>query len=387
MKSIKKLLKTDFFKILVIFLIWRVSLVIFLILAINFLPLGFKDRFLGGGFTNYSNAPHIFSWANYDGEHYLSISIFGYKQLEQAFFPVYPGIISQLAKIFSTDYYSLQINSVLIGLLISNISFLMALYFLYKLIKLDYSEKVALFSTLSLVVFPVSFYFGSMYNESLYLLLSILSFYLFRKKRLLGSGIFGLIASATRVFGVLIFISLLAETWKKKINYNFFWLFLIPLGLILYMFYQWKEFGSPFVFYNLQTIIGEQHQTGITLLPQVLFRYIKIIFSIDPQSSIYQTILLEFFTAILYIFLIIYSFFAKMRPSYLIYSTLGFLIPSSQGSFSSSPRYGIVFFPMFICLGLILTKIPTWSRLLILTVFFVLLGIETSLFLRGYWVS
>src|SRR3990172_347434 len=86
------------FKILLIFLVWRIILILILLFAINFIPLGYADRFLGGGPLNYKISPHLFSWANFDGEHYLSIAIFGYKNLEQAFFPVYPALVSLFAR-------------------------------------------------------------------------------------------------------------------------------------------------------------------------------------------------------------------------------------------------------------------------------------------------
>ncbi|HHT9153693.1 MAG TPA: hypothetical protein ACFYEM_09225, partial [Candidatus Hypogeohydataceae bacterium YC40] len=76
--------------------LWRFYLIIITLFAVHFVPLGYKDRFLGGGSINYAIAPEIFSWANFDGEHYSSIAIFGYKGLEQAFFPVYPKLIGLL---------------------------------------------------------------------------------------------------------------------------------------------------------------------------------------------------------------------------------------------------------------------------------------------------
>src|SRR3972149_2765299 len=100
------------FKILMIFLTWRFMLVAISLLAIQFVPLGYKDRFLGGGPMNYQLSPAFFSWANFDGEHYLSIAIFGYKHLEQAFFPIYPMLISLFAKPGSADLITSLVNGI-----------------------------------------------------------------------------------------------------------------------------------------------------------------------------------------------------------------------------------------------------------------------------------
>lgn len=389
------------FKILLLFLIWRLSLVLILLYAVNFISLGSTDRFLGGGPFNYQIAPELFSWANFDGEHYLSIAIFGYKEFEQAFFPVYPMLIalvtnlfiSFFAKPFSIDLLSLLLNSTMVGLLISNASFALALLLLFKLISLDFPKKIAITTIIILLLFPTSFYFGSVYNESLFLLLSVSSFYFARKKRWLLSSIFGFIASATRVFGFLLLPALVIEAYQQRAKFSkTFWLILIPLGLILYMLYQYLTVGDPFAFYNLQERVGEQHQKGITLLPQVYYRYIKILLTVDYSQPIYQTIILEFATGILFFLLPIYGIFKKIgskriRLSYLVFALLGFLLPTIQGSFSSLPRYVIVLFPSFLAAALWINNIHKSIKIIVYFSLILMLFLETTLFLRGYWVA
>jgi len=183
-------LNSPIFKILLMFLTWRFLLIIISFFAIYFVPLGYKDRFLGGGPINYRSIPEFFSWANFDGEHYLSIAIFGYKNLEQAFFPVYPLLISFFSRPFSSDLISSLVNSTIVGLIISNASLLLALIFLWELIRIDFSKEIAYLTIILILIFPTSFYFGAVYNESLFLLLSVLSFYCARKGNWFLAGIF-----------------------------------------------------------------------------------------------------------------------------------------------------------------------------------------------------
>lgn len=373
-------------KILLLFLIWRIGLIFVGIFAQN-VPLGNQDRFLGGGAQNFHTSPEFFSWANFDGEHYLSISIHGYKFLEQAFFPVYPVLISTFAKPFIYDSYSALVYSILIGLLLSNIFFFLALIILWKLIVLDYPVKVAYLTIIVMLAFPTSFYFAALYNESLFLFLSILSFYLLRTDKLFAASLIGGISSATRIFGLLLLPSFAVEVWKKKNRIAAFSLSLIPLGLIIYMIYQWIGFGDPLLFYKLQKLVGEQHQSGITLLPQVYFRYIKMILTVDPANPIYQTVLLELLVGILFFLLPIYGYFKKVRLSYLVFAMSGFLLPTIQGSFSSVPRYVIVLFPSFLILAVLINKLPNLLKIVILSFSASVLMIETAMFLRGYWVA
>src|SRR3990167_5298962 len=98
-----KRISKDTLKIISLFLGYKVLLFLILFLAIKFIPLANIDKYLGGGGLNYSLMPELFAWANFDGEHYLSIAIFGYKNLEQAFFPVYPMLISFFSRPDSTN--------------------------------------------------------------------------------------------------------------------------------------------------------------------------------------------------------------------------------------------------------------------------------------------
>lgn len=363
-------------------------MVIVSFLAINFIPLKSTDRFLGGGPLNYKMSPEFFSWANFDGEHYLSIAIFGYKDLEQAFFPVYPLLISFLAGPDINNFFASIVSSTLIGLLVSNISFVLALIFLWELIRIDFSEKIAYLTIILLLIFPTSFYFGALYNESLFLLLSVLAFYSARKGNFLGAGIFGLLASATRVFGIILLPALLIEAFlQKEKTGKIFWLLLIPLGLGSYMWYLNSTVGDPVAFYSYQKLVGQQHQAGVILLPQVYFRYIKMIATTSISNPIFQTLILEFITGIIFFLLPIYGYFKKIRLSYLVYAMLSFLAPAIQGSFSSSPRYILILFPSFLAAALWVDKLPKPVRIVLFAGLLFALAVETTLFLRGYWVA
>lgn len=381
-------LSSETIKILLLFLSWRLALIVVLFFSIKFVPLAHTDRFLGGGPFNYQIAPELFAWANFDGEHYLSIAIFGYNNLQQAFFPVYPFAISFLSKPFSYDLFSSLLWSAFFGFLISNTAFILSLIFLWKLIKMDYSQKLSYLTIFILLIFPTSFYFGAVYSESLFLLFSVLSFFCARRGKWFLASVFGMISSATRVFGILLLPALLIEAYQQRVSFSkIFWVLLIPVGLGAYMLYLYLTIGDPIAFYSLQKNVGEQHQSGVILLPQVYFRYIKMILTVDMHNPIYQTIVLEFLVGAVFLLLPIYGYFKKIRLSYLFFALICFLLPTIQGSFSSVPRYIIVLFPSFLALAIFLNSLPKLARIIYFVVSSFLLALETGLFLRGYWVA
>lgn len=349
------------------FLIWRIALLLIVFIAPYFLPL--QKHFLGGGMENYLSAPWFWGWANFDGEHYLSIAQRGYGFGEQAFFPLYPLLIRILG------------GGIWAGLIISNVSFLVALFGFYNLVRLDFSAKISKLALVLLLIFPTSFYFGSVYTESLFLALVVWSFYSARRRRWFLASISGMFASATRVIGIL----LLPVLAIKKRS---FWLLLIPFGLMAYMIFLRQTTGDPLKFLHALPSFGEQRSATPILLPQVFYRYIfKVLPSLNYNyfPVVFST-LLEFIVAILFLSFSVLSFF-RLRLSYALFLALGYLLPTLSGSFSSLPRYVLVLFPAFLLVSIYLSKASKTAKLFTFFILFVFNAISFMLFIRGYWLA
>ena len=382
LKYTKKLWEGEPFRFIILtFIIWRISLFLVLTLALLLIPLN-SANFLGGGVERYLDNPYLFAWANFDGEHYLSIAQNGYQSLTHSFFPVYPLII----KAFSFLSINLNILTV-VGLMISNISFILSLFLLWKLITLDYSEKVAKYALVSLLLFPTSFYFGSLYTGSFFFLILLGSFYLVRINRWWWGGFLGGIATGTRINGILLLPVFLLEWFTLKNRPSLLPILLVPVGLLLYMFYLYQTTGSLLTFYSELSVFGEQRQGGFVTLPRVFYRYLNMLFTVNLNTTIYWTVVAEFVSAVLIIMLLIYGFIKKMRLSYLLFGSISLLLPTLTGSFSSLPRYSLLIFPIFISLGIFMSTRGNLAKVLFYLSSSVLLIIESTLFLRGYWVA
>lgn len=368
--------KSDITFIVVSFITWRIGLFVILYFAINVIPL--QHTFLGGGLNNYLSNPYLWSWANFDGENYLSIAKYSYMFVGQAFFP----LCSLLIRFFG--------GNVLAGLLISNSAFLLTLIGLYKLIRIDYSEKISKICILLLLLFPTSFYFGSVYTESLFLALSVWSFYFARNGKWFWASLLAGLASGTRIIGIILLPVLLIEafTKDKKLSFKHWPLILIPIGLLSYMHYLNGAYGDPLAFLHSLPSFGEQRSATPIILPQVFYRYIvKIIPNINFTyfPNMFVT-LLEFGISVVFLILSIISFL-KLRLSYAVFLSLGYIIPTLSGSFSSLPRYVIVLFPAFILMGIKIGESSRYLKFVIYSLLFVGLIISTALFVRGYWIS
>jgi Gpi18-like mannosyltransferase len=394
----KKWLKTNretIIFILASFLAWRVWIQVFSLSSWFVLTL--RERFIGGGFKNICLHPGLWPWANFDGEHYLSIAHHGYGNLEQAFFPFFPWLIKTLVYPLRESLFTLLVS----GLTISHLAFLASLFLLYFLIKLDFDKKIAQRTILLLLVFPASFFFASVYTESLFLVLVLGAFYAARKKQWWLAGILGAIASGTKVVGIFLLPALLWEWWEqnkkeairhKPYAISLIPLLLIPLGLLIYMRYLALNYQDPLMFLHVQPGFGAGRSVDkLIMLYQVFWRYLKMVATtkLDP---LYFTVWLEFLTGAGFFALLLFAYFAryklvylkKIRLSYLIFAALAYIVPTLTGTFLSMPRFVLVLFPCFIALALIKNRLFYISLLAICCL---LLAISTIFFTRGYWIG
>lgn len=382
--------------ILTSFVIWRIALFFVAFLSRYFIP-EFGARFPyyntvlePTGLPNY-----IWGFGNFDGVHYLKIAYEGYKAaFSQAFFPLYPMLIrflNVLPRDLSLDpRYFVDPSFFYTGFILSNLFFLGFLLLFYKLLRLDYSQKVARLSLILVLVFPTSFYFGSIYTESLFLFLTVWAIFSFRTRKYLLAGTLAGLASATRIIGILIPIIFLIEMFlnRKKINAKelvnqVVSLFLTPLGLIAYMFYLNKNFGDSLLFLTSQSGFGAGRSAEpFILLPQVVYRYIKMILTVEPKSLLFFNVNLELLFTLIPLGLFI-IFYKKIRLSYLWFSLLALILPTLTGTLSSMPRYVLVAFPFFPLLAEIGSK--NYKYVMVGTV--IIQIILLSMFIRGYWVA
>lgn len=362
-------------KIFIWVIVWQVAVVLVTFLSNNFLPL--KGTFLNPSTPIYLTNPLLYSRGNFDGIHYTEIAAKDYTFPQQAFFPFYPLLIRNLNNLIH--------NQVLSGTIVSLVCFVLMLVFFTKLIRLDYSESVSKWSILVLLFFPTSFYFGFVYTESVFLLLVVLTFYLVRKNHWLLAGLAGALACYTRFVGILLLPALLIEWWKNKKIGNLLCLLIIPLGLLNYMWYLRQTTGDYLAFYHAQSYFGQGRTSDkLVLIYQVVWRYIKMIATVDRANPIYPTIVLELITGIVFLAASIIGLF-RQRLSYAVFAASAYLVPTFTGSFTSIPRYVLVCFPVFILIGKFLEK--NKYRYLWLSLLGMGQAIFLTLFVRGYWVG
>ncbi|MBM3205318.1 hypothetical protein FJZ41_00500, partial [Candidatus Shapirobacteria bacterium] len=167
-KQNKKVLKFT----LLVFVVWQILIAVVIALGVKYFPTSNQYLYTEKQIVNPS---WLWSRANFDGIHYLDIARRGYGVYQQAFFPLYPKLIAFLTPVFGGQ-------ALVAGWVISLVCFYFSLFFFYKLLALDFSERITKRTLFYLLVFPTTFFFTTVYTEALFFLLIIGSFYLARTK-------------------------------------------------------------------------------------------------------------------------------------------------------------------------------------------------------------
>lgn len=375
----------------VVFVVWQLILVAIIALGTKYFPTTNTHLYTEDIFG--VNPRWLWSRANFGGMHYLGIARKGYGIYQQAFFPLYPSLISKLTPFF-------QGRDLIAGLAISMLSHFLALLFFYKLVRLDYHESIAKRTLVYLLIFPTAFFFSAVYAEALFLFLILASFYFARTGRWWLAGIFGGFASATHLPGIFLLPALVVELWQQSQGQQRrgrFQLFncsivqllplaLIPLGLLAYMRFLQINYQDPLMFFNVQPYFGAGRTAGkIVLLYQVFWRYLKMLITVDKFTPTYFVVVLEALTGGAFLLLTIFAYLRRWF-SYVTFMTLAYITPTLTGTFLSLPRFALILFPGFILLAIWAEKYK-WIRVLYPLIAIFLLIVSLLFFARGYWVA
>jgi hypothetical protein len=145
----------------------------------------------------------------WDSIHYLSISQHGYGSRGQTvFFPLYPLLIHAFGWFTGSD--------VVAGVLISLVSFTVALLLLHRLAREELGRREADATVLLVAFAPLSFFLTALYTESLFLALSVGAIYAAKHNRFAVAALAAAAAALTRVPGVIVLVPVGMFYWRSS---------------------------------------------------------------------------------------------------------------------------------------------------------------------------
>jgi hypothetical protein len=362
------------------------------------------------GFILFPVPPHVYpvsevnitalltSWNHWDAANFTRIAQYGYQTIyDTAFFPLFPLLIKCIAFLFGNNGY------IPIGMILSNLALLGALFVLYQIATDILGEQIGRRTLLYLCIFPTAFFFFAAYNESLFLFLTASSFLAMRRQKWWLAAMLGFFAALTRSAGVLLVIPFLYELWisGESIipgNQNTFHkilstisktlpLLLIPLGTLIYCLYCWKLFHNPLAFAAVQS-----HWDRHTAWPWIGFlSSLRELLFIQPFGSFFEVhLLFDLVATVSFIALAILGW-RRLRMSYNIWMVLllFFMLISpaiaQPDVLVSNQRFVLEMFPAFITLAALGVKYPRLHLGLLISFPF-LQAILATLFVLNRWM-
>ena len=317
----------------------------------------------------------LFSWYHWDVDRFATIAIEGYKQFDNtAFFPLFP-LLEHIVSVV------LHKSTLVSGMLISNLAFLAALVVLYRFAETEFDSDTAKRTALYISIYPTALFFFAAYNESLFMLFMLLSFYAMRRGSWWLAGLFGGLATLTRSIGLLLLAVFLYEfvrqvlpqlrhAWREKQHWQCLRMLSgllaalpIPLALGIFSYYLYMQFHDPLAFTHSQV----HWHLGPTFPWVALGASLNLLLTIKPYTFAIPHILIELTSVVLFATLLILCFVGPERFSVGQWSMLLFgivallyplLFPGLPGSHGvpydplpSMDRYVLEIFPAFILLA------------------------------------
>jgi mannosyltransferase PIG-V len=323
--------------------------------------------------TTMFGAPSAFwdQFTRYDAGWYYQIARYGYwfvpggpsagidKPGKIAYFPLYPLLARYAGRLFGRSQGDVYLGAIAV----SWIAFAAAMVLLVALARLDLpdderAERAALLTA----IFPFAFFFGMVYTESLFLLLTVAAFHAFRTRRWILGGVAGGLATATRVNGILMLPALAWIAWRdagtsaRDRARALAGLALVLGGIAAYSAYVYHLSGRPFEWAASISRWGYHPGGAPWLAPiQLVARLVThpyLYFTTDPMA-VYDT--LYGLTGIVFV-LAVPLVWIRLGAAYGLFMAANLWLPLSSGVFEGVGRYCSVLFPFFVWLASIRSR-------------------------------
>lgn len=328
-------------------------------------------------------------WCRWDSEWQLSIVKWGYVVPEDltsgysniAFFPLYPYLI-KLLTFWMPQRFQTESVYLLIGLLISNICFLLALYGISKLSRKLFSTTASFLVPVLLVCLPCGFYFSAFYGESLFLCLIVYTMIFAENDQWKWSALCAAFAALCRPHGVLIlfpviYLYMSKRGWDfRKIGRKWLWYLLVPAGICLYFLYLYHLTGDFFAFFKAQSSWGRS-----------LTDFSAFSLYFEPLHTRHnRPTTIDLIMIISSLILSIVMIIKTKNKAYGIYALICTLVLIGTGNLYSMMRYTAVIFPIWIFTSHLLQN-KKYAFGLLCAVF---LSVQVLLFcgwINYYWIA
>ena len=304
-------------------------------------------------------------WKKWDAWHYVNLAEMGYagytengQHLFLVFFPLYPWLVRLVSAVTG--------NTMAAGLLVSFLCYASGCVYLYKLAAWELGREAARRTVLFLSVFPYAFFFGGVMTEGLFLLTTAASLWHIRRHRWWRAGLWGALASMTRMHGLLLIGAAGAELvehlgrfdWKAILR-RLPAVLLPAAGSLVYLGLNAAVTGDPFAF----TVMQEHWSQGFCWISDTLWYVLENARSYPTVSIRYEIWIPTLAMFPLFFALLCYAW-KRFRSMYTLYAFVYLVLNYSLSWLLSAGRYLSCALPFFLFAAALTEKRPWLTALL-----------------------
>jgi Mannosyltransferase (PIG-V) len=321
-------------------------------------------------------------WARWDSVFFVRIAEHGYDNASAAFYPLYPGLVAALGRVFFGHY-------VLAGIVISLAAALGAFALLYRLAEERLGPDGAWRTVLYLAVFPTALFLQAVYSESLYLLLVLAAFVTAERGRFTAAGLLSGLAILTRATGIALLPALAVLAWRARDRPRAFAGLALALPVAaLYPLLLWQQVDDPWAFWNAQ----DQWHRHLSHAGPFGGIWAALVHWTPEHADFQHAIAVNvegLVALVLFMFLAVVAW-RRFGTPYGLFAALSLLIPlsypSSRWPLLSLPRFGLVIFPLFLALAALTTGRPR-AHVLLAATSALFLGVAIVQWALWQWVA
>jgi len=352
-------------------ILWRAAL-----FAVVFATrLQIPERAFRKGFVAFPDHRFWDSFARWDAVYYREIAEHGYALLhgrsDLAFFPGFP-FLARLVAHLTGDLWAA-------GLVVTNLCLVASLFFLHGIARHYFGEDEARRAPLWVLMWPASFFFSAYYTEAPFFLAVCAAFYFYERDQLALAALCGALASFTRLTGILLVPALGLGLLHRHhfrlrdLPLRSLLLLLIPLGLAVVAYMQYRAVGDPLAFVKVQSAWGRKPMFPLMTLVVDLKR-----FNFDHGVQVTFD-----YGAILVIFAVVAASLRKLDLAHSVFALLSVLVPLASGRVTSIERY-VASVPALYLMLTYATRTPQVERFVIY-LFSLSLALHAVLFSSWYF--
>lgn len=311
----------------------------------------------------------------WDSHHYIGLAEYGYRnegdpRFHIVFYPLYPLLVRGFSYICGGSV-------VAAAFLQPNIFIALSIAVMYKLLKIDFSEKATRNAILLLIFNPFAFFFSLPFTESTFLFLSLLFMFMLRKENFLAAGICGFFAALTKNFGLILLVpygvQLIMLACRDHYKFTQFIKKLLPGFLILagfgvYLIINKVVTGNWFQFMIYQK---EHWYNEVSCVIKNVTNHFKLFLGENKNLSTKWFLWFGNVTAAIFTMTAIFIKHKKMPFLYNIYALAYIFLTLTVSWLLSGSRYLMASFPAYISYALVLEK-SKWLRYAVFGMEFIL---------------